>query len=201
MRPRHITYTIAAADADGVCTSQTKASSGALTLNGALVTSGVAGFAIPRHVSITSGGSSETGKNFTVVGTNRYDKALTETIVGPGTGLTVYGTKNFKTITSVTVDAALTGNVTVGSGNSLETGWFPVDTYCDAGYQVSTGGSMTVAIQTTMGDIWNVAENSVKVDEAVGTQLGLMAATAVRLSITGHTSGNVTFDIISKRHK
>lgn len=200
MRPKHVTYTIAAYDDDGVCAAQTRGTAGALTLNGALVSSSVATFAIPRHVLITAV-SDEHLVNFVLVGTDRYDRALTETIAGPTAGATVTTVSNFKTITSVTVSAALTGNVKVGSANALETPWIPLDVpnyIWDAGWYISSGGSMNVAVQTTIGDVFNVYEDNLPIDGALGLKVGMPTATAVRLKIASHVSGNVTLDIINR---
>lgn len=200
MRPKHVTYTIAAFDDDGVCTAQTLAGAGALTLDGALVSSGVATFAIPRHVLITAV-ADEHLINFVITGSDRYDRALTETIAGPTAGATVTTTSNFKTITSVTVSAALTGNVKVGNANALETPWIPLDVpnhVWDAGWYVSSGGNMFVTLETTIGDVFNVFEDDLPIDGALGFAVGMPTATAVRLKITSHVSGNVTLDIIHR---
>lgn len=201
MRPKHITYTIAAAAATAVGLAQTKAGAGALLINGLLASAGVATFPIARHVKIAAV-ADESLITFTVVGTDRYGSAMTEDVIGPTAGAAVSTTKNFKTVTGVSVSAALTGNVTIGTGNSLETTWIPLNASqgtWDAGYTVSSGGSMTVAIQTTIGDVFNTSEQSLPINGASGFAVGMPAATAVRLKITSHVAGNVTLDILSRR--
>ena len=65
-------------------------------------------------VTITSGGSDESSKTFTVTGTDMSGNALIEVITGPEASKTVTGRRIFKTITSVVNSAATTGNITIG---------------------------------------------------------------------------------------
>ena len=65
-------------------------------------------------VTITSGGSDESNKTFTVTGTDMSGNALIEVITGPAASATVTGRQIFKTITSVVNSAATTGNITIG---------------------------------------------------------------------------------------
>ena len=55
---------IAAADPNGVCTAQTTGGAANLTIDGALTDGGVATLVPARNATITSAGSSETGKTF-----------------------------------------------------------------------------------------------------------------------------------------
>tara|TARA_R110001592_G_scaffold109278_1_gene304922 strand:+ start:302 stop:922 length:621 start_codon:yes stop_codon:yes gene_type:complete len=110
---------IAAVDADGVSTSQTPSGAGNLTITGALASGGEATLVPARNVTVTSGGSSETGKNFTITGTDVNGNAVSEVIAGPGSSATVSTTKIFKVVTQVYVDAATAGAVTVGSGTTV----------------------------------------------------------------------------------
>ena len=110
---------IAAADPNGVCTAQTTGGAANLTIDVALTDGGVATLVPARNATITSAGSSETGKTFTFTGTDANGNAVTEAISGPGSSATVSTTNVFKTITQIAVDGALTGNVTVGSGTTV----------------------------------------------------------------------------------
>ena len=65
-------------------------------------------------VTITSGASDESGKTFTVTGTDMSGNALIEVITGPEANKTVTGRRIFKTITSVVNSAAATGAITIG---------------------------------------------------------------------------------------
>lgn len=200
MKHKHITYDIPAAAATSVGLAQTVVGAAALLINGLLATDGIASFPMARHVAIAAD-ADEHLVTFTVIGTDRFGNVLTEDLVGPTAGQIVQTTKNFKTVTGVSVDAALTGNVTLGTGDSLETPWIPIasDGMIDAGKSISEGGNATVVIQTTLGNVWAISEDELPIDRAEGFSIGLMSATAIRLKITKHVSGSVTFDILHRR--
>ena len=65
-------------------------------------------------VTITSASGDESGKTFTVVGTDMNGAALTEVITGPAASKTVTGRRIFKEIHSVTPSAATAAAITVG---------------------------------------------------------------------------------------
>jgi len=200
MRPKHITYTIAPGAATAIGLAQTKAGAGALLINGLLAVAGVATIPIARHIEIACV-ADESLITFTLTGTDRYSVVITEAVTGVAAGLKATSIKNFKTITGISVSAALTGNVTIGTAGSLQTGWVPVDSskITDVGVTKAALADMDYAVETTMGDIYTMAENDLPIDGAEGTPIGLPAATAVRLSIVNHVSGNVSMDIISRR--
>ena len=58
---------VAAVDPNGVCEAQTTGGAANLTINGALTDGGVATLVPVRNATVTSAGSSETGKTFTIV--------------------------------------------------------------------------------------------------------------------------------------
>jgi hypothetical protein len=116
MLPITVTVQLDTADADGIAQSQTPAGAGALTLNGALVSGGVATLVeegAARQVLVTTV-SDESAKTLTITGTNATGNPISETITGPNatTGTTI---RYFRTVTAVTVSAAFTGAVTVGT--------------------------------------------------------------------------------------
>ena len=65
-----LSSTIAAADPNGVCLTQSTGGAANLSINGALTSGSVATLVPARNATITSGGSSETGKTFTFTGTD-----------------------------------------------------------------------------------------------------------------------------------
>lgn len=107
------TVALAAASANNVALSQTRGTAGALTLNGAAVSNGVATFDVARRVLITAA-ANESGITFTITGTDRYGRPQSEVVTGPNatTGQTV---RDFLTVSSVVVSGAMTGNATVGT--------------------------------------------------------------------------------------
>ena len=117
VKAKYIAADTTAADADGVCQSQTPAAGGeqALTINGAQASGGVATFVAARLITIASA-SDDSGRTFTVTGTDVNGNAQSETIAGPAT--TVTGTKYFRTVTEVLVDDDTAGAITVGMANN-----------------------------------------------------------------------------------
>jgi len=106
-------------DRDGIITAVTPSGAGAITLSGTLVTSSVAYLPSgatsqlsPRKI-LVYGANDESGKTFTVVGTDADGASQTEVITGPNAG-TVYSTYEYLTITSVTASGATTGDIEVG---------------------------------------------------------------------------------------
>jgi hypothetical protein len=116
VKAKYIAADTTAADADGVCQSQTPAAGGEqnLTINGALSSGGVATFVSARLITIASA-ADDSGRTFTVTGTDVNGNVQTETIAGPAT--TVTGTLYFRTVTQVTVDDDTAGAITVGMAN------------------------------------------------------------------------------------
>ena len=103
-----------AGSANSIALSQTPASAGNLTLNGSLVTGGVATLPQVRRVGITSTGA-DTGNNFTITGTNSSGAVISETLAGPAANATVTSAYNYATVTSISVSAATAGAITVGT--------------------------------------------------------------------------------------
>jgi hypothetical protein len=151
MRPITVTAgPLAAADADGIAQAQNPAST--FTLNGALVSGGVALLGAPRRVLITTTGN-ETGVTFTVTGTNLAGDVLTEALAGVN-NTTTYTALDFYTVTSVTNSAALTGNVTIGTNGVGGSPWVRIDDY-GASYisvQARVSGTVNYTLQQTLED-------------------------------------------------
>ena len=107
-----VTCTPTAVDADGVSASQSPGA-GAVLINGALSTGGVATFGAAQKVRITTGGN-DSGITYTFTGTDADGNVQAETITGPniGNGDT---TKFFQTITAVTKSGASAGTVIIGN--------------------------------------------------------------------------------------
>ncbi len=98
-------------DRDGLVTAVT-ASAGTITLDGDLVTNGIATLSGDRKILIFSV-ADESGDTFSIVGQNAAGVAVSENITGPNI-TTVYSVNTYKTITSVTTDGAGTGNIEIG---------------------------------------------------------------------------------------
>lgn len=211
-RNHAVTFTMAAADPDGVCQSQTPGGAGNLTINGALASAGVATFAVPRHVSITSA-ANDSGRTFTVTGTDRYGNVVSETITGPNT-TTVTGVLNYATITQVAIDAASAGALTVGSADEADTEWFEMSllvspTAISIGGYVSSGASLAWGVQDCMEDYTKGSAETVQANAhgSLVTEAG--AATGgyslpvqyVRFAITSFVSGTFYGNILQAGYK
>jgi hypothetical protein len=152
MRPLTVTVgPLAAASANAICLSQTP-NAGNLTLNGALVSGGVATLDNPRRVLITTAGN-ESAKTFTITGTNYNGLGQSETLTGPNVG-TVQSVLDYKTITSVSISANAAGAVTVGTSDVASSPWVRFDDYAPSlvSIQCTVSGSVTYSVQQTLQD-------------------------------------------------
>lgn len=96
-------------DRNGIAVAQTTAASTALTLIGRdfISRKGV-------YVLIFAATADNTGITFEVLGRDENGNGISETIIGPDSGLIVVGAVRFEIIDSVTPSAAIDGNVEVG---------------------------------------------------------------------------------------
>ena len=115
-------------DPDGICLLQDPTGAGAIafTLNGALVSGGSVSLANARTITVTTGGTSNTGRTFTVVGTDQDGISQSEVITGPASNSTVVSTKMFKTISSVTINAGSFA-LSIGVGEKTAVSYFNTD--------------------------------------------------------------------------
>lgn len=151
MRPITVTAgPLAAADADGIAQAQQPAST--FTLNGALVSGGVAQLGAPRRVLITTT-ADETSVTFTVTGANRAGDVLSEDVAGVNNTST-YTALDFYTVTSVTNSAALAGNVTIGTNGVGGSPWVMLDTWAlpAVAVQVNVSGTVNYTLQQSLDD-------------------------------------------------
>jgi hypothetical protein len=104
-----------AADPDGVCVAQAKATAGSLTLNGVTVVDGVAVFDPPRNVTIDTSDAGNTTQVVTITGRDAVGNLATQTLTCNGV-TEVVGEQAFSEVTDISVDAAITGNIFAGFG-------------------------------------------------------------------------------------
>lgn len=152
---RAITATVgplATADGDGICLSQTPGGAGALTLNGAFVTGGVAVLDTARRVIVTSA-ANETGRTFTITGTSYNGRVQSETITGANAGASQTAL-DYKTVTSVTISGAASGALTVGTNSVASSRWLRLDEWAHAqvSIQCDVTGSVVYTVQQTLDD-------------------------------------------------
>lgn len=186
-----------ATDADAIATAQTITGAASVTLNGTLVSGGVAtikqtgkdanGRSYSVHgqvVTITSAGD-DTGVTFTVVGTDQDGKSITATVTGvSAAAATVAG--YWSTVTAVSTSGTTDGNITVGITTASSTPTIPLDTRNASGCALSVvlSGTATYSVQHTFQDIQAAAwKDGYSWDAADGTwqnhdSSDLVAATA-----------------------
>lgn len=161
--PSLVTLQLAALIANGIAASQAPAAAGALTLNGSLVSGGVATLDVARRVAIASTGN-DASVIFTVTGTN----ASGATIVSTVTGLNVssdHTALDFLTVTSVSSSAGTAGFITVGTDGTGSTPWV-LDNHLVRG-----GWALSVAVSIASGAGTYTVEHTYDDPNKTGTSL------------------------------
>lgn len=198
MRPVTLTKTLATAAGNNICLSQTPGGAGNLTLNGSLVSGGVATLDTARVVGITSAGN-DSGRIFTVYGTDGEGKSVTESLAGPNI-TTVSTTANFATVTRIAIDGAAAGALTVGTTAVGSTVGVVLNQYISP-FNISlfykVAGSVTATVQYTSDDPfatgfqWDTAswtDHPSLTAKAVNTDSNIAyPATGVRMKVTTGT--------------
>lgn len=160
-----------AADPDGIATSQSDTGAHTLTLDGALVSGGVATLDVPRNIVIDSGGADTAV--LTVTGTDVYGNTLVENITLNGT-TAVAGKKAFKTVTSITSSATISNGAFVGTGDVFGLPFFlssadlilkELEDGVDATAGTGVAGVSTAATATT-GDVRGTYDPNTAADGA-----------------------------------
>ena len=157
MRPIQVSVgPVGTVSANNIATSQTPTSS--LTLNGALVTNGIAYLPSPQRVLITTADSTH---SFTIKGTTPTGASLSE-IIPAFASASAYSALDYSTVTSVTISGAATAAVTVGTNGIASTPWVRLDEWANSyvTVQVDVTGTVNYTVQGTMDDpnqVWGTA--------------------------------------------
>lgn len=138
---------LAAAVTNGIATSQSLSGAGNLTLNGSLVSGGVATFDVARRVGISSVGD-DRAVVWTITGTDRYSRAQTEVIQGV-MGATAQSTRDFLTVTQIAGSAATAGNVTAGSTTTGSSVPYIIDYF-------ATTANYSAVVSNLGGSTWSL---------------------------------------------
>jgi len=143
---------LATASANAICLSQTPTAAGAMTLNGALVVSGVAVMDNPRRVLITAAGN-ESAKTFTITGIGANGNTVSEVITGPNI-TTAQSVLDYKTVTSITISAAAAGAITVGTSGVGGSKWVVFDAFAPSMISIQCNATTPInyTVQTTLND-------------------------------------------------
>lgn len=204
MRPKTLSTVTLTDDANGIAEDQTTAGAADLSLDGALVSGGVATAAEAQIVSIEGTGNNS-GITFTVTGDDADGTEQSEVVTGANNGTAVTAAF-FKTVNQIAASGAVTGNVEVGwleadgaVTRSLVTNWRS-SPYNQSLFTVITG-TLTYTVQHTEDAPEASYTNTFSTDATWRSTTGLAALTAtdegniafpvraVRLIITAYTSG------------
>jgi hypothetical protein len=196
MRPKEFDFD---PDPDGIAESQTTVGAADLTLDGVLVSGGVATLDYARRLAIASSGNDSTN-DFTVTGTDADGRALVEVVTGPNT-TTVETVGYFKTVTSVAIDGATVGNITVGTTDELASQTIPIDyaSSVAAAIGVDVTGTIDYTVQQTIEPIqgaafkpqqdaaWHdITALAAKTADLIAT--AAIGATAIRLVVNSYST-------------
>jgi hypothetical protein len=203
-----LTLTLPVTNVDGIAASQSVSGAGNLTLNGTLVTAGVANLGTPQLVGITSAGN-DTGITFTIVGTDRYGMPQTDSFAGSNTAL-AQSNKNFLTVTKISTSGSTASTVQAGINEGGATAPIIIDRFVNpANYSAAMvfTGTATASLQISYDDLspaWDLANNAPTWFTASGfaaltaNQNGIISGpiTMLRLLVTSGT-GSVTATVIT----
>ncbi len=211
-RPVVQTVTLAAAAATGIALAQSLSGPGNLTLNGSLVSGGVATLdsgGAARRVIIASVGN-DSGITFTITGTKRdpgnptgASIAATEVLAGTNAG-TAQSVTNFLTVSKIAGSGATAANVTAGTNGVGSGPWIPWDNFCTpfalSAAAVVLSGAPTYQLDVTYDDVYDtsVTPNAVAWADMTGktaaaqTTVGSAQIRASRLTLTAVGSVKLT---------
>ncbi len=209
MRPISFTRSQPAADADSVADEQLLNASGVITLNGVLVSGGVATLTVPAVLTVFSEKSATV--NFVATGTAPNGASQTETLAVTASG-TVTGSLSFATVTSVVADAATSATISLGNGVPGYTAWIPLDIYTPnqvTNISNKVSGTVNYSVEYTNEDPFDnsiqqltVPHPNASLTAATGseTQFTTTLMRAVRLKINSG-NGSVRFTCVQQSTK
>lgn len=145
---------LAAAVANGIAQSQSGTAATPLTLNGSLVTAGVANLVTPRRVIVTSAGN-DSGITFVIVGTDRYGRPQSETLTGANTAA-AQTVRDFLTVNSITPSGNTAAAVTSGTSSVASSVPCIIDTMAapqNIGASVVVSGTVNYTVESTNDDL------------------------------------------------
>jgi hypothetical protein len=180
---------LASASANNIALNQTTAGAANLTLNGSLVSGGVATLDKPRQILITNVGN-DSAITFTVYGTWFDGQSISETVQGTN-GSSVATTLDFATVTRVATSAATSvSGVTVGTNGVAGSRWIRFDDFAPGQITVqgNVSGTVNYSVQTTLND-----PNDPFTPVAIGSVVWLDALDANIVSESAAKSGYIAY--------
>lgn len=164
----------------------------------------------PAQQGTVTSANDQTGVSFTFSGFNSVGQPATETIVGPGPGLTTSTTTYFNSITQVRASAA-TNAASIGNSATAASPWVVPDyfeTPFDIGVQCAISGTLSYTVQITLDDIFGgtpyqtpnptlIPSPAANLANANSTQAGAITVPcrAVRV-ITNSGTGSVVMTVV-----
>ena len=209
MRPISFTRSQPAASGTSVAAAQLLNASGVITLNGVLVSGGVATLTVPAVLTAFSEKSATV--NFVVTGTAPGGAPQTETLAVTASG-TVTGSLSFATVTSVVASAPTSATISVGNGVPGYTAWIPLDIYTPnqvTNISAKTSGTVNYSVEYTNEDPFDrsiqqlaVPHPNASLTAASGdeTQFTTTLMRAIRLKINSG-NGSVRFTCVQQSTK
>ena len=142
---------LSAADDNGIHLTSTP-TAGAVSLDGALVTGGVAYLGSPRRVLVTTAGA-DAGKTMTITGTDANGNIQVDTVTLPSAS-TVYTSLDFLTVTGITISATAAGAIIVGTNGIGGSRWVRLNDFAPSNIsiQCDVTGTVNYTIQATLDD-------------------------------------------------
>ena len=166
---------------------------GTLTGTGALVSSGVATFDVPRCVTITASSNMST-TTFTFQGTDAYGAPLTASVIGPtgntfgNSGSVVTTLSAFKTVTTASANGAATGPLAIGNSDTFGLPYRLTNVGEALGAYIN-GGSASIAPTYTAG----FAATGV----ATATTADVRGTVALATAVLANGSRYITFQFVT----
>jgi len=209
MRPISFTRSQPAASGNSVAAAQLLNASGVITLNGALVSGGVATLTVPAVLTVFSEKTATV--NFVVTGTAPNGASQTETLAVTASG-TVTGSLSFATVTSVAASAPTSATISLGNGVPGYTAWIPLDIYTPnqvTNISNKVSGTVNYSVEYTNEDPFDTSIQQLAVPHpnasltaATGseTQFTTTLMRAVRLKVNSG-SGSVRFTVVQQSTK
>ena len=184
-----------AADPNGISVAAAVGNNAALTIGGALASSGAVALNAGQLVTILSAGN-DAAKSFTIVGTDIHGDALTEALTGANAS-TATSTNFFKSIASITAVGNPAGNVTAGVSASSADVIFAGRSRLKGVYIVNSATAGTIKFRntsqagTTTMELGTVASATVTRDVNIPDE-GVLFTDGIYLTYTGGTFASMT---------
>lgn len=150
---------LASAVANAYALAQAGTAATALTLNGALVASGIGTPLVAQRLVITSAGN-DAGITFTIVGRAAVNgPLLTEVMQGTAAAATnlqgqAYSALDYAQVVSITPSGNTAANVTAGTVNVASTAWIRLDNfgYAPIALEVIVSGTVSYTVEAALRD-------------------------------------------------